>query len=60
MHYSSTQNINDGKEWSQMDLDDIRDFIAVMTLAELSDYLCRSEGEVSTKLEELKVSPRLG
>ncbi len=43
-----------------MDLDDIRDFIAVMTLAELSDYLCRSEGEVSTKLEELKVSPRLG
>jgi len=54
------RNVNSGREWSRVDLEDIRDFIPVMTLAELADYLCRPEEEVAAKLEELKVSPRLG
>jgi hypothetical protein len=52
MYYSNTQNINTGKEWSQIDLDDIHGFAAVMTLSGLADYLCRSEDEVAVKLEE--------
>jgi hypothetical protein len=48
-----TQNINSGKGWSEMDLQDIRDFAALMTPTELADYLCRSEREVVAKVEEL-------
>jgi hypothetical protein len=49
----ATQNINTGKARSEMDLEDIRDFAPVMTLAELADYLCRSEEEVEAKLNSL-------
>jgi hypothetical protein len=46
-------NINTGKNWSEMDLQDIRDFAPVMTISELANYLCRSEQEVADKLKEI-------
>jgi len=45
--------MNTGKSWSEMDLQDIRDFAPLMTPAELADYLCRSEAEVVAKVEEM-------
>jgi hypothetical protein len=46
-------NINTGKPWSEMDLQDIREFAPIMTSQELADYLCRSEEEVIAKVEEM-------
>jgi hypothetical protein len=59
MYYSSTQNINTGKAWSEIDLKDIRDFASVMTISQLANYLCRSEQEVVAKLKEFKASQQL-
>ena len=57
-YYSATTNVNTGTPWSAMDLDDIRDYAPVMSIAELADYLCRSKAEVAAKLDELKLPSR--
>lgn len=53
--YSAETNVNSGKPWSEMDINDIRDFALEMTVKQLADYLCRSQQEVAAKLGELKL-----
>jgi hypothetical protein len=48
-------NINDGKEWSEMDIANLKNHVAQgASLAETSEFLCRSdEFEVARKAKEL-------
>lgn len=53
-------NINEGKRWSKMDLNDLRDYAATGASVEwLADYLCRSVEEVreQMKLEGIRPWP---
>jgi hypothetical protein len=46
MHYGEP-NLNESKDWSEMDLFDLKNSIARNTpAAEIADFLCRSEKEV--------------
>jgi hypothetical protein len=48
-------NFNEGKSWSEMDLVDLRNSLAHgRTVAEIAEFLCRSEREVQEKVAELK------
>jgi hypothetical protein len=48
-------NLNEGKPWSEMDLFDLKDCIARDTpVAEIADFLCRSEKEVREKIADLQ------
>lgn len=44
---------NEGKPWSEMDLQDLNDFKGTMTLEQLAEYLMRSKEEVVAKISEL-------
>jgi len=56
---SNRPNINEGKPWSEMDLVDLRNSVAHGTpVAEIADFLCRSEREVQEKIAELGLSQR--
>jgi hypothetical protein len=47
-------NINSGKEWSEMDLEDLQSHLAHgVSLTETADFLCRDEDEVREKMQEL-------
>jgi hypothetical protein len=46
-------NINTGKPWLELDIQDIRELAPLMTPSELAYYLCRSEQEVVAKVEEM-------
>jgi hypothetical protein len=47
-------NINAGKPWSEMDLVDLRNSLAHdRPVAEIADFLCRSEQEVQAKIDKL-------
>jgi hypothetical protein len=57
MQYGES-NLNEGKPWSEMDLVDLRNSLAHGgSVAEIAEFLCRSEREVHEKIAELK---RLG
>ena len=48
-------NLNEGKPWSEMDLVDLRNSLAHgNSVAEIAEFLCRSEREVQEKIAELK------
>jgi hypothetical protein len=48
-------NLNEGKAWSEMDLFDLENSLARNTpVAEIADFLCRSEQEVREKIAELE------
>jgi hypothetical protein len=48
-------NLNEGKPWSEMDLVDLRNSLALgSSVAYIADFLCRSEGEVHEKIAELQ------
>jgi hypothetical protein len=56
MSEQSTQDINDGKPWSEMDLFDLRNSLAYeRSIEEVAGFLCRSGTveEVKRKAEEL-------
>ena len=47
-------NLNSGKEWSEMDIEDLASSLAYgRTVAEVADFLCRDEDEVREKMKEL-------
>ena len=51
-------NTNEGKLWSRMDLADLKNSVERGTpVAEIADFLCRSEREVREKIDEME---RLG
>jgi len=48
-------NSNEGKPWSRMDLADLRYASAHgRSVADIADFLCRSEQEVREKIAELQ------
>jgi hypothetical protein len=48
-------NLNEGKDWSEMDLFDLKNSIARNTpVAEIADFLCRGEQEVREKIADLQ------
>jgi hypothetical protein len=50
-------NLNEGKPWSEMDLVDLRNALAHgRSVADIADFLCRSEQEVQEKIAELEGS----
>jgi hypothetical protein len=50
-------NLNEGKPWSDMDLVDLRNSLAMdSSVAYIADFLCRSEKEVREKIAELKAA----
>ena len=54
MHYGEP-NLNEGKDWSEMDLFDLRNSLALgSSVAYIADFLCRSEKEVRKKIAELQ------
>jgi hypothetical protein len=56
MHYGEP-NLNEGKDWSEMDLFDLKNSLARNTpVAEIADFLCRSEPEVREKIAELEAA----
>ena len=47
-------DVNSGKSWSEMDLEDLRDSIDYGdTFAQAASFLCRDEDEVRQKAKEL-------
>jgi hypothetical protein len=51
----SKPNLNDGKPWSEMDLLDLRNSMALgNSVAYVAEFLCRSEDEVREKIAELQ------
>lgn len=59
--YSATEDTNDGKEWSEMDLFDLTTSLAHGgTISEAAAFLCRSGtvDEVRRKAEELGLAER--
>jgi hypothetical protein len=49
-------NLNEGKAWSEMDLFDLRNSLALgRSVAYIADFLCRGEEEVREKIAELGV-----
>jgi hypothetical protein len=46
-----------GKDWSVMDVEDLRDYAKVMTIDDLATLLGRSRHQVQKKLIELGLSP---
>jgi hypothetical protein len=47
-------NLNEGKDWSEMDLTDLKNALAFgRSLEDIADFLCRSEQEVREKIAEL-------
>jgi hypothetical protein len=50
-------NLNEGKSWSEMDLTDLKNARAFgRSVADIADFLCRSEDEVREKIAELEKS----
>jgi hypothetical protein len=50
-----TPDLNEGKPWSEMDLVDLRNALEHnRSVAEIAEFLCRSEREVQEKIDELK------
>ena len=50
-------NLNEGKPWSEMDLVDLRNSLALGRSVEyIADFLCRSVEEVRKKIAELEGS----
>lgn len=53
------ENWNVGKEWSEMDVFDLRNHIAEgCSIAETAEFLMRSEHEVCEKMRELNLGTR--
>jgi hypothetical protein len=47
-------NVNSGKEWSEMDINDVRQCLAEGASADdIADFLCRDVDEVKRKIAEL-------
>jgi hypothetical protein len=56
--YSTRPNLNSGTPWSELAIDDLRYGVEHGdTVAKIADFLCRSEEEVTEKIEELGLSP---
>jgi hypothetical protein len=52
-------NLNEGKAWSEMDLVDLRNSLKHgRSVAEIAEFLCRSEQEVQEKIAELGLPQR--
>jgi hypothetical protein len=51
---------HNGKAWSVMDVEDLRDYAKVMTTDDLATLLMRSRHEVQKKLIELGLAPMKG
>ena len=50
-------NLNEGKPWSDMDLVDLRNSLALgSSVAYIAEFLCRCENEVREKIAELELS----
>ena len=48
-------NLNSGKDWSEMDLQDLRDDMHLGTpLEQIADFLMRDVSEVEAKIAELQ------
>jgi hypothetical protein len=49
-HMTDVPDLNEGKPWSEMDLVDLRhSFAHGRSVAEIAEFLCRSEREVARK-----------
>ena len=54
-------NINSAKEWSEMDLWDLENYLAPgASVTEMADFLCRDEHDVRDKMVELELKESLG
>lgn len=52
-------DLNSGKEWSEMDLQDLRDGLRLNSpMQELADFLMRDVEEVEAKMAELRGEQR--
>ena len=52
-------NVNSGKEWSEMDVADLRQFMRLdKSIEETADFLCRDVEKVREKQVELRRSDR--
>jgi hypothetical protein len=48
-------SINSGEPWSAMDMDDLNDLVREkVSVAEISEYLCRDIDEVEAKIAEVE------
>jgi hypothetical protein len=48
-------NLNEGKPWSEMDLVDLRNSLALgSSVGYIAEFLCRSEEEVREKIADLQ------
>jgi hypothetical protein len=49
-------NVNSGKEWSEMDLADLQQCVALgESVDKIADYLCRDRDEVAAKIAALQL-----
>jgi hypothetical protein len=49
------ENLNTGEPWSEMDLFDLGNCVRLeQPVAEIADFLCRSQREVQDKISELR------
>ncbi len=55
---SPVPDLNSGKEWSKMDLDDLRLFARTMSVEEMAEFLCRNRVETKAKAKELGIPLR--
>ena len=56
-HEAEPENLNVGKDWSEMDLWDLRNCVQrQQSVTEMADFLMRTEGEVIDKVCELKLA----
>lgn len=54
---SETDNLNVGKEWSEMDIFDLKNAVDQgSSITDIADFLMRSESEVREKMVELGLS----
>ena len=54
-------NLNSGKDWTELDLQDLRDGLRLRCpMAELADYLLRDVAEVRAKIAELEAEQNDG
>ena len=52
-------DLDSGKEWSELDLQDLRDGLRLRSpIAELAEFLCRDVAEVEAKVAELRDEQR--
>jgi len=54
-YFSAETDVNTGKRWSEMDIEDLTTFATQMDVIEMATFLCRSREEVFEKSAELGI-----